>query len=72
MVDDIYHNPKWKCNISHMLAYGTWKFFMVFYIMLVFVNIDYVDIPIEKLSLIWLLKLILNENGKLYLWVWAK
>lgn len=55
-----------------MLAYGTWKFFMVFYIMLVFVNIDYVDIPIEKLSLIWLLKLILNENGKLYLWVWAK
>jgi Ni,Fe-hydrogenase I cytochrome b subunit len=34
------------------VAYGIWKLFMAIYIMLVFVNIDYVDIPIEKLSLI--------------------
>jgi hypothetical protein len=34
------------------VAYGTWKVFMFIYILLVFVNIDYVDIPIEKLSLI--------------------
>jgi hypothetical protein len=35
--------------------------------MLVFGNIDYVDIPIEKLFLIWLFKLILNENGDMLL-----
>jgi hypothetical protein len=34
------------------VSYGTWKVFMVIYILLLFVNIDYVDIPIEKLSLI--------------------